>query len=520
MTSPIILATLNSSYHHCAFGLRYLYANLGELQQSASIVEFTINQNSRDIVETILARNPRIVGFGVYIWNTRQTFDVISLLKRIRPGLCVVVGGPEVSFEYSGQKIVELADYTICGEADLRFYEFCREFIVENRRPAEKVLTGPLPEIKALKLPYEYYSAEDVKQRVIYVEASRGCPYKCEFCLSSLDTSVRNFDLTVFLAAMDDLIARGAKQFKFVDRTFNLSIAYSTQILRFFLDRMSHDLFLHFELVPDRLPVELRDLIRQFPAGSIQFEIGIQTWNPDVAKLVSRRQDYAKVQENFQFLTEETGVHIHADLIAGLPGEDLKSFGRGFDALSGLNPHEIQVGILKRLKGTPIMRHDTPWEMVYEAAPPFQIISTKVMPFSEVQAINRFAKFWNFYANSGNFRKTSGYLKVLATKRDDQSIFGEFFAFTEFLDARHPQRYGIALVNLVESAWRYFEAHPHADLAVAREALVEDYTGSVKRDIPAFLRTDEITDKTNYRKLTSRLPKRQQRHMEIPLAAE
>ena len=330
--TKILLTTLNARYSHCAFGLRYLFANLKELQAESKILEFTISQNSRDIAEAILAEKPQIVGFGVYIWNTRQTQEVVSILKRVQPEIKIVLGGPEVSYETEPQEICRLADLTIQGEADFLFYEVCRDYFANTTWPTKKWIAGPLPAILELALPYTYYSDSDIKNRVIYVEASRGCPYKCEYCLSSLDKSVRSFDLDLFLSEMDQLIQKGARQFKFIDRTFNLSIPISSKILQFFLDRISLGLFLHFEMVPDRLPIELRDLIQQFPHGSLQFEIGIQTWNPDVAKLVSRRQDYEKIRENFAFLSIKHTVHTHADLIAGLPSETIESFAHGFDA--------------------------------------------------------------------------------------------------------------------------------------------------------------------------------------------
>ena len=317
----ILLTTLNTKYPHAAFGLRYLFANLKELQPLAGILEFTASQNPRDIAEAILATDPKIVGFGVYIWNTSQTYAVISVLKRIKPEILIVIGGPEVSYESTTQPICQLADFTFQGESDFLFYEFCKNYFENKKLPTSKYISGPLPDILQIASPYSFYTDEDVRHRVLYVEASRGCPYKCEYCLSSLDKSVRNFDLDRFLGDMDSLIQRGARQFKFVDRTFNLSISTSSKILRFFLDRMSVGLFLHFEMVPDRLPSELRELIKLFPPGSLQFEVGIQTWNPEVAKNVSRRQDYSKIRENFEFLNNQTTVHLHTDLIAGLPGE-------------------------------------------------------------------------------------------------------------------------------------------------------------------------------------------------------
>jgi radical SAM superfamily enzyme YgiQ (UPF0313 family) len=514
----ILLTTLNARYSHCSFGLRYLFANLKELKADAKVVEFTISQNPRDIAEAVLASNPRIVGFGVYIWNTRQTLEVVSILKRVKPELKIVLGGPEVSYEYEGQEICRFADLTIKGEADFLFYEVCRAYLAEAKWPPLKVISGGLPEIRSIELPYIYYSDEDIRNRVIYVEASRGCPYKCEYCLSSLDKSVRNFELESFLAAMGTLIDRGVRQFKFVDRTFNLSIATSSKILQFFLDRMSLGLFLHFEMVPDRLPAELRDLIKKFPEGALQFEIGIQTWSPEVAKLVSRRQDYLKIAENFAFLTSETSVHIHADLIAGLPGETIESFARGFDQVAALfqgKPGEIQVGILKRLKGTPIIRHDQEWQMVYQGEQPFQILKTRTMSFETLQEVDRFSHFWNQVANSGNFKRTYG----LIAERATDSLYWEFDRLAKFLAKRHPQGHGVSLINLVESMWVYLTEMKALDQALVREALLQDYTGAVKRDIPVFLREKKPgfthTAQDQVQNLKSATPRRQRRHLEV-----
>lgn len=209
----IALVTLNARYTHCAFGLRYLYANLKEYQPSAEILEFTISQNSRDIALAILEKEPEIVGFGVYIWNTQQTREVVSVLKRLRPGVKIVLGGPEVSYETDSQEICRLADLTIQGEGDFLFYQICRDYFEGGNWPLQKQIAAPLPVIQEVLLPYAYYTDADILNRVIYVEASRGCPYKCEYCLSSLDKSVRSFDLNLFLSEIEKLIRRGARQF-------------------------------------------------------------------------------------------------------------------------------------------------------------------------------------------------------------------------------------------------------------------------------------------------------------------
>ncbi len=374
--ADIVLTTLNAKYIHAAFGLRYLLANLGDLRPSAALVEFDINQRPLDIAEMLLARDPKIIGFGVYIWNVAPTTEVIAAIKRIRPEIKIILGGPEVSYETEGQPIVELADHVITGEADLKFAEVCR-VLLERRPPARlesnrecehagsetgaplpKIIPAEVPDFSQIILPYDLYTDDDIAHRIIYVEASRGCPFTCEFCLSSLDIPVRQVPLPAFLDQMQRLLDRGVKQFKFVDRTFNLNIATSKAILEFFLARHQPGHFYHFEMIPDRLPAELREVIAKFPPGTLQFEVGIQTFNPEVGTLISRRQNYERLADNFNFLRRETGVHIHADLIVGLPGETLESFAAGFDRLIALGPQEIQVGILKRLRGTPIVRHD------------------------------------------------------------------------------------------------------------------------------------------------------------------
>lgn len=518
--APILLTTLNARFSHCAFGLRYLYANLKELQPQAHMVEFTIADNPRDIAAAILAHEPKVVGFGVYIWNARQTLDVVSVLKRLRPELKVMLGGPEVSYETEAQEICRIADLTIQGEADFLFYEVCREYLAKGLWPEKKWISGALPDIKAITLPYSLYTDEDIRHRVIYVEASRGCPYKCEYCLSSLDKSVRSFDTDLFLAEIDKLIERGARQFKFVDRTFNLSAATSSKILKFFLERVSKGLFLHFEMVPDRLPLELQELIQAFPKGALQFEIGIQTWNPEVARLVSRRQDYAKVAENFAFLTAKTGVHIHADLIAGLPGETLESFARGFDAVYKMGPGEIQVGILKRLRGTPIIRHDQEWQMTYQEHPPYQILKNRTMGFEAIQKVERFSKFWDLVANSGNFAQTMKMLEQLAAERAEPSLFWEFDELSRFLTKRHPQSHGVALINLVESIWIYLKDHRGINEERARLTLLQDYAlGATRRDEPAFFRIAAAKALTGQQAskedavAAANLPRRQRRHI-------
>ena len=495
--APILLTTLNSSYAHSSFGLRYLLANMGSLKERTILREFTIAAHPRTVVEQILSYRPALVGFGVYIWNTNETLKVISILKKVAPEIIIVLGGPEVSFETTAQALYDKADYVIQGEADFLFRDLCNQVLIRNETPqthvsrdgTSKIIRGPLPEVKDLVLPYDLYSDSDIAHRRIYVEASRGCPYKCEYCLSSLDKSVRNFDIDLFLNEMQKLIDRGVRQFKFVDRTFNLSVPISTRILEFFLSHKDKNLFLHFEMIPDRLPDELKCLIRQFPAGSLQFEIGIQTFSRDVQKNVSRRNDFKKVEENFMFLRNETGVHTHADLIVGLPGETLESFGEGFNQLVNYRPDEIQIGILKRLKGTPLTKKEIEFSLNYSEYSPFEILSTSTMSFLDIQNMQKFAKFWDLIANSGEFPRSVTLLKSFGLKYFKNSFFDCFFQFSLFAGLKTESLHSISLERVSQILFEFLLTFENEDTKDVARAIIFDYCFSGKRrDLPSFLK--------------------------------
>jgi len=504
----IVLTTLNAKYIHAAFGLRYLLANLHSLRPAACIVEFDINQKPVDIAEVILARDPKIVGFGVYIWNVAPTTEVVATIKRVRPEIKIVLGGPEVSYETEGQRIVELADFVITGEADLKFAELCRN-LLGGEPPPQKIIAAQLPDFSQLSLPYAFYDDRDIAHRVIYVEASRGCPFTCEFCLSSLDIPVRQVPLPALLEQLARLLERGVKQFKFVDRTFNLNVNVSRTILEFLLMRYEPGCFFHFEMIPDRLPDALREILIKFPTGALQFEVGIQTFNQQVGALIKRRQNYERLEDNLKFLRSATGVHIHADLIAGLPGESLASFAAGFDRLIALGPQEIQVGTLKRLRGTPIVRHDAEWQMIYNPHPPYEILQNKLIDFADMQKLRRFARYWDLVGNSGNFVEATPLIWW-----ESLSPFAAFMRWSEWLHRRVGRSDGIALTRLMELLFEYLSDDMNLDRQNIALKLWCDYQRGGRRDKPAFLK-DALPGSESQQlqqRTPSIIPKRQARH--------
>ncbi len=498
----IILSTLNARYIHASLGLRYLLANMGNLRAQTQLIEFIINSRPIDIVETLLQNKPEIIGLGVYIWNTEETLQVVKLLKKISPETIIILGGPEVTYETGQQEICAQADYVITGQADVTFRKTCED-ILNNKKPLQKVIKAEHFKLDEINLPYDEYTDEDIKNRVIYVEASRGCPFKCEFCLSSLDKTVYPFKIDLFLAEMQKLYDRGVRSFKFIDRTFNLKIATSIKIMEFFLEKMqSAKVYLHFELIPDHLPEKLKTVMQRFPEDSLQFEIGIQSLNPNIQDIISRKQDNNKVHKNMIWIRNNTSAHIHADLIIGLPGETLTSFAKGFNELVVMNPHEIQVGVLKRLRGTPIIRHTDKYDMRYNPIAPYEILSNNIIDFSTMQKLKRFARYWDVIANSGRFKHSKSLL--LGDKP-----FENFLNLANWLHTETDQTHKIALPRLFSLIFSFMTTVLKLDEQQTIEFLLRDYEESgIKGQAKFMLQADDKIIKPFKRRSESR----QKRH--------
>jgi len=357
----------------------------------------------------------------------------MRLIKVLRPDIKLIVGGPEVSHEINQQEITAAADFVITGAADESFAQLCRELVANN--PPPRIVSSLPIDLNTLPSPYEFYTDEDVAQRVLYVEASRGCPFKCEFCLSSLDKTATAFELDAFLEQMQLLIERGARQFKFVDRTFNLKAETSRRILEFFLKQIDKGFFLHFELIPDRLPDVLLDLLPHFPPDS-------------------------------------------------------------------LGPQEIQVGILKRLRGTPIDRHSSEFDMRYMSTPPYRVLSHKDASFETVQRMVRFARYWDLVGNSGRFPAT---LPLIL----EHAPFRHFMQLSDWLFATTTQTHRIALPKLIELLHDHLTQLRQLNDVDVKASLLSDHKHNKLKGIPSFMR-DAVKVSTRQTRTT---PQRQQRHV-------
>ena len=302
---------------------------------------------------------------------------------------------------------------------------------------------------------------------------------------------------------MQTLYERGVRSFKFIDRTFNLKIDSSIRIMNFFLQKMHHDnVYLHFELIPDHLPEKLKTTIQRFPENSLQFEIGIQSLNPDIQALISRKQDNRKATENLCWLRNETQAYIHADLIVGLPGEDVSSFAMGFNQLVAMKPHEIQVGILKRLRGTPIIRHTTEYDIRYSPAAPYEVLSNNLISFETMQQLKRFARYWDMIANSGRFKYSKAWLLG-----DDPYL--NFSRVCDWLYQQSGQTHHIALPRLFSLLFNAMTRILKRDKEKTTELLLQDFADSGIKGQPKFMQHAESVNNITTRR---RSESRQKRH--------
>ncbi len=453
----IVLTTFNARYSHSALALRCLRANLGTLRDRSVLIEFDNRRAPQAAAEALLAHNPRIILFSVYIWNLTLTSETVAILKTVRPEVRILIGGPEVSSEYEDLALFKTADHLIRGEGEPVIEAVCRALLHEppgrgdaghtaalpqaTRLP--NVIDAPRADLRTVALPYEEYTDEDIAHRRIYVESSRGCPGQCEYCLSALDECVRFVPPVRLFPAFGKLIERGARIFKFIDRSFNINAAHAAAVLRYFLKNRRDGMMLHLEWEPTHLPPSLEQLLRDAPPGFFQLEVGVQTFNPDVAERIHRNLNIAVTEDHLKRLSALPSVYVHADLIAGLPGESLAGIAAGFDRLHACGPDEIQLGILKKLRGAPIARHDQPFDMVYNSSPPYDVLQTADLSFVELQALRRFARYWDLTVNNGRFAQTAPLLW-----RGADSVFAAFMDWSNHLYAQTGSTAGIAPVRL------------------------------------------------------------------------
>lgn len=479
--ADIVVAALNARYIHPSLGSRTLLANLGPLADRARLVEALAADRPIDVAERVLAEAPRVVGFGVYVWNVDAVGRTVAILKRVAPEVIVVLGGPELLADPVRHPAASHADVLVVGEGEQAFRDVCSR-VLDGRDPGPRVVVAEPPALERLELPDLHYTADDLAHRFVYLETTRGCPFRCAFCLSALELRVRSFPLVRVQAALQRLLDRGARGFKLVDRSFNADARRAEALLRFLLERWRDGLHLHLEWLPERVPARLVALLAAFPPGAVQLEVGIQTFRPAVSRTIDRPCRPASIERGLATLRERTGVHLHTDLIAGLPGEDVRSFAAGFDRLVGLGVHEIQVGLLKLLPGAPLARLVQPFDLRFDPAPPYEVLSTAAIPFPEMSRLKRFARAWDLVGNSGNFGRALP--RLLA----GPSAFEAFDAFTLALWRRLGRTSGVALDTLVAEVFGWLVDQRGIPAPVVAADLAADWVAGGRRGVPEVLR--------------------------------
>lgn len=414
----IVLATLNAKFIHSSLALRYLRSYVKPHFPSVELAEYTINDVTLNIVGDLYERKPDIAAFSCYIWNIRETLDVVRNLKKVRPDLPVILGGPEVTYDADEWlRKHPYIDVIVLGEGEQTFLELCQAYADANQNgqvPRLKEVAGiayrdqdqirftmPREQIKDLNTipsPYEEH-LDELNNRVVYFEASRGCPFKCQYCLSSIEDGVRYFDLERVKRDLKRLIDHGVKTIKFVDRTFNIHKKYAMEIFQFLIDHHNGTVF-QFEITADILKPDVVEFLAEHaPSGIFRFEIGVQSTNDETNRLVQRIQNFDKLSYTVRKIKESGKIAQHLDLIAGLPEEDYLSFRKTFNDVFALRPEELQLGFLKMLRGTGVRARAANHGYVYMEEAPYEVLANNRLSFDDVLKIKRvediLEKYWN-----------------------------------------------------------------------------------------------------------------------------
>lgn len=436
----ILLTTLNSKYVHSNLALKYLYTVVAGENSHVEVREFTINNDPGYIFSELVRANCDMVCFSCYIWNIEQIKILAGDVKKARPDLKILVGGPEVSF--NGIDFIRdnsWVDYIICGEGEYSFYRLCQ--VLESRdrrfdtvpgliyRQDGRIFVNGLTDnmdFNLIPFPYSLLDCED--DRVVYYESSRGCPFRCSYCLSSAETSVRFLDVNRVKRELRYFLYKKPKQVKFIDRTFNSRPERAYEIFKYLIDNDNGVTNFHFEICADLLDDRTLCLLSMARKGLFQMEIGIQSANPATLTAIGRRDNIYPVLYNTERLIKLGNIHTHVDLIAGLPYESYGIFARSFDKVYDLKADMLQLGFLKVLCGTPIYNQIEAHNIKYRKHAPYEVISTAYISAEELVRLKMIENMVDVYYNRGGFGSTLDFL----IKASDMGAFGFYEKLADF----------------------------------------------------------------------------------------
>lgn len=487
----IILATLNAKYIHTNIAIRYLKA-YAQPEFNAQLAEFTIKDPSFNIVSDIFQKQPTIVGFSCYIWNIEETIRVIRMLRKVSPHTKIVLGGPEVSYDIHDwlRRLDGEIDYILMGEGEHAFKQLL--FYLDGKIPLEDVpnlcylkdgkvkIHSQTAKIDLRELPSIMRFEEDIPhihKRIAYVETSRGCPFNCQFCLSSIEVGVRYFNREKVKDDIRYLMANGVRTIKFVDRTFNISRSYAMEIFRFLIDEHQPGVVFQFEITADIMRPEVIDFLnKNAPAGLFRFEIGVQSTNDETNTLVQRRQNFAKLSRTVTMVKEGGKIAQHLDLIAGLPEEDYTSFRNTFNEVFAMRPEELQLGFLKLLRGTGLRLQAEQYGYEYVDMAPYEIFANNVLNFHDILRIKQTEDILEKYWNDHRMNYTLEYLVQYIF----ETPFDFFQEFGTYWDERGWSKIGHQLEDLFERLLEFLHARNEPTVNIIKNIMQLDYLSTQK----------------------------------------
>ncbi len=469
----VILAALNAKYIHSNLALRYLSRFQNNNQKHhVETMEFTINQRLDFIAEELFRKQPDVVLFSCYIWNVEMLRQLCPILKKIMPDCVIGFGGPEVSYE-SETFLREnpAVDFVMRGEGELVFTKYLEHLDAGNPatlgeiesltyRQGDEIFSTPQMhpmDLALLPFPYED-DFSDVQNQIIYYESSRGCPYHCGYCLSSVENGVRFVPLDKVLPDLQKFLGKNVPQVKFIDRTFNCKKSHAMAIWKYLHEHDNGVTNFHFEITADLIDQETIDFLKTVRKGLFQFEIGVQSTNPQTIRAINRNVDFAALSEIVQQIKDGGNIHQHLDLIAGLPYEDYDSFGRSFNDVYALHPEQLQLGFLKVLKGSMLHQKQKEFEIVYHDTAPYEVLTTHELPYADTLRLKYVEEMVETYYNSGRFLHTLAYLVPLY-----ESPFAFFEALSQFWVSENYHYLGLSKMGLFDVLWRFVEQNPKVD---------------------------------------------------------
>ena len=488
----ILLTAINSKYIHSNLAVRYLKKFTERLDYECIIREFSINDRDERILEEIIKEKPQVVAFSTYIWNIEVVTRLSYLIKAVDESIEILYGGPEVSYD-SMNILKELpGEYIIEGEGEKTYKEFVEyklgmKSIEEIRglyykKDNEIFINGKRPLMNMDEIVFPYDEDENLDNKIVYYEASRGCPFNCKYCLSSTTHGVRFLNIERVKRELQYFIDKKVRLVKFVDRTFNCNYKFSMAIWEFLINADTDTKF-HFEISADILKPQEIELLRKAPKDRFQFEVGVQTTNDDVLFRINRFVNFSDIKEKVEELMSIRNIKQHLDLIAGLPGEDLKSFKKSFNDVYSIRPEEIQLGFLKLLRGSSMREEAHEYEMKYSPYPPYEILSTKDISYDELNLLKEVEHMVDKYYNSQKF---DNIIKYFEPKFN--TPFEMFYSLSRFFDEKGYFNRNIGNNEYYKVFLDFNSKIIKEDNHILRDIIRYDYLNSNKRrGMPEFL---------------------------------